>query len=138
MKSKDNKDYPNQGFSLKDQNYLRKYDNASSDPEIQMLTEEDLEEEPEQRTYFCAFCKSKLDHLQLDVDDTIWRCNNCMAYYDTNTQDMPLKDISSTGVKTYPEFQYYPVFEEDGPGMIFMQGINPDEERSIHILAQFL
>ena len=54
-----------------------------------------------------------------------------MVYYDTNIQDMPLKDISSTGVKTYPEFQYYPVFEEDGPAMIFMQGINPDEERSI-------
>jgi ribosomal protein L37AE/L43A len=97
-----------------------------------MFTEEELEdEEPEQRTYFCAFCKSKLDHLREGIDNTIWRCNECMTYYDTNIQDFPLKNISNSGVKTYSEFQYYPVFDEDAPDMIFMQGINPDEQSSI-------
>ncbi len=58
-KNKDNNIQVNQGFSLKDQNYLKKYDNAAADPTIQMFTEEELDEEPEQRIYFCAFCKSK-------------------------------------------------------------------------------
>ncbi|MGA7369411.1 MAG: hypothetical protein WBX01_09790 [Nitrososphaeraceae archaeon] len=58
-----------------------------------------------------------------------------MAYYDTNTQDTPLRDIS--GVKAYSEFQYYKVLDENDPDMIFIQGINPDEQglpKNIEIL----
>lgn len=47
-----------------------------------------------------------------------------MSYYDTNTQDMPLRDISSTRVKAYSEFQYYPTMDENDPDMIFIQGID--------------
>ena len=35
---------PNQGFSLKDQNYLKKYDNTAAGPAIQMFKEEIKEE----------------------------------------------------------------------------------------------
>ncbi|HZD33582.1 MAG TPA: hypothetical protein VE130_00115, partial [Nitrososphaeraceae archaeon] len=87
--SRNHKNGSNQGFSLTDQNYLRKYDNAGADPDIQLFTEEGLEDgEPEHRSYFCALCKSKLDHLQ-GIDDTIWRCNDCVVYYDTSIQDIP-------------------------------------------------
>lgn len=93
-----------------------------------MFTEEDLEdEEPEQRSYFCALCKSKLDHLH-GIDNTVWRCNECMVFYDTSIQDMPLGDISRTGVKTYSEFQYYPTYDLNDSDMVFIQGINPDEQ----------
>ena len=62
-----------------------------------MFTEEELEEEEDEvATYYCAFCKSKLDHLQGRIDNTIWRCNGCMTYYDTSIQDMPLKNISGS------------------------------------------
>ena len=61
MKNKDNYIQVNQGFSQKDQTYLRKFDIAAADPEIQIFTE-DLEDENE-IGYFCAICKSKLDHL---------------------------------------------------------------------------
>ena len=102
MNTKVNKNNsPNQGLSLRDQHYLRTHDNAQADPDIQMFKEVELEdEEPEQ--YYCALCKSKLDHLQQGIDDTIWRCNECMTYYDTSIQDMPLKDISGQRIKTYP------------------------------------
>jgi ribosomal protein L37AE/L43A len=55
-----------------------------------MFTEEELEDENEIQ-YFYSLCKSKLDHLQQGIDNTIWRCNECMACYDTNVQDLPLK-----------------------------------------------
>ena len=115
-----------QGFSLKDQNYLRKFDNAAADPEIQLFTEEELEDENEIE-YYCALCKSKLDHLREGIDDTIWRCNNCMAYYDTNIQDLPLKNISSQRIRAYPEFEYYQEYDENDINTIFMQGIDADE-----------
>lgn len=96
-----------------------------------MFTEEELDEEPELRTYFCAFCKSKLDHLQQGIDNTIWRCNECMVYYDTNIQDLPLKNISGHRIRTSPEFEYYQVYDENDINTIFMQGIDADEQGSI-------
>ena len=30
----------------------------------------------------------------LDKTDTIWRCDNCLSYYDTKIQDKPLKNKS--------------------------------------------
>lgn len=52
----------NQGFTVQDQYYLRHYDNAEADPQVQLFTVEDLEqEEPELRKYFCTIFKSRLD-----------------------------------------------------------------------------
>ncbi|MGA7369650.1 MAG: hypothetical protein WBX01_11020 [Nitrososphaeraceae archaeon] len=49
---KDKNKYPNQGFSQRDQNYLRKQDNFEVDPQIQFFTEEELEDKNEIE-YFC-------------------------------------------------------------------------------------
>jgi predicted transcriptional regulator len=86
MKTTKNKNSnPNPGWSLRDQNYLDRYDNASEDPVIQMFTEEDLEEDEDEITYCCSFCKSKLDHLQQRIDNTIRRRNECTTYHMTNS-----------------------------------------------------
>jgi len=117
---------PNAGWSQQDKHYLRKTD-PSNDPAIQILTEEDLEdEEPEQRQYFCALCKSRLDFLK--ETGTMWRCNECMEYYDTSIQDVPVKDLRESKVKTYTELSHYPTAEEDDIFVPFIEGINPDQE----------
>jgi hypothetical protein len=135
MKTRNN-NKPIQGFSQQDRNYLRQFDNAQADPELQILTEEDFEEEePEQRQYFCAICKSRLDYLE--GSKTIWRCNECTEYYDTNNQDVPLKDISELRVKTYPELSYYQTWDEEDPNMVFMEQIDLGEQnipRNVEIL----
>ncbi|HZD36653.1 MAG TPA: hypothetical protein VE130_15725 [Nitrososphaeraceae archaeon] len=51
-----------------------------------------------------------------------------MVYSDTNIQGIPLKCISSSGVKTYSEFQYYPVLDDNDPDMVFIQDINLEEQ----------
>jgi len=103
------------------------YDNAEAGPEWQLLTEEDLEEEdPEQRHYFCAICKSTLDFLK--DTETIWRCNECMQYYDTSIQDAPIKDMSESRVRVYQELDHYPEYDENDPRMIFVEGIEQDAD----------
>jgi len=120
---------PNQGWKLEDRHYLRKTD-PSNDPDIQILTEEDLEEEePEQRQYWCAICKARLDFLK--ETGTIWRCNECMEYYDTSIQDVPVKDLSESKVRTYPELDRYPTYDESDVYLPFVEGINPDTDGDI-------
>jgi ribosomal protein L37AE/L43A len=98
-----------------------------SQQDIQILTEEDYEEEdPEQRHYFCALCKSRLDFLK--ETGTMWRCNECMEYYNTSIQDVPVKDLRESKVKTYTELSHYPTYEEDDMFTPFIEGINPDRE----------
>lgn len=59
-----NNNRPVAGWKLQDENYLRKFDNAEAGPEWQLLTDEDWEaENKEQREYYCAICKCKLDFL---------------------------------------------------------------------------
>jgi DNA-directed RNA polymerase subunit RPC12/RpoP len=75
-----NNNRPVAGWKLQDENYLRKYDSAEAGPELQILTEEDWEDDDkEQREYFCAICKSKLDYLE--GTETIWICSNCSQTY---------------------------------------------------------
>ncbi|MGC1133645.1 MAG: hypothetical protein WA941_12545 [Nitrososphaeraceae archaeon] len=65
-----NNERPNAGWKLEDQHYLRKTD-PNNDPDIQILTEEDWEDEDkERREYWCAICKSKLEMYL----DTPWFC----------------------------------------------------------------
>jgi ribosomal protein L37AE/L43A len=118
---------PNAGWKLEDRHYLHRYDNAQADPELQILTEEDWEDENlGQRQYWCAICKSRLDFLK--ETGTMWRCNECMEYYDTKIQDVPVKSIKDSRVKTYPELSRYPTEEEDDVFTPFIEGINPDAE----------
>jgi len=98
-----------------------------SQQDIQILTEEDYEEEdPEQRHYFCALCKSRLDFLK--ETGTMWRCNECMEYYNTSIQDVPVKDLIESKVRTFPELDHYPTAEEDDIWLPFIESINPDQE----------
>jgi hypothetical protein len=84
----------------------------------------------EQRHYWCAICESRLDFLK--ETGTIWRCNECMQYYDTSIQDVPVKDISEPKVKVYPELDKYPTYDESDVYLPFVQGIDIDEYDSVH------
>jgi ribosomal protein L37AE/L43A len=94
---KDNNNRPNQGWKLEDQWYLNKYDNAQADPDVQILTDDQLEDEnKEHREYWCAICKSRLDYVKnLDM----WYCSACVQHYDTNIQDVPLNNIKDSKVR---------------------------------------
>jgi hypothetical protein len=84
------------------------------------------EELGDEIAYFCSICKSRLDYLE--GTKTIWICSNCSQTYDTSIQDAPLRDISNTGVKTYPEFEYYQKYDENDSNMIFAEGIDLSEQ----------
>ena len=119
----------NQGWKQADEWYLNGYDNASADPDIQILTEDNLEEsDPELRQYWCAICKSKLDYLKhMDM----WYCNACVEYYDTKIQDVPIKNINDSRVKTYAELEHYHQLDDDDTYLPFVQGVNPDTDEDI-------
>ena len=55
----------------------------------------------------------------------MWYCSACVQHYDTNIQDVPLKNIKDSRVETYPELQQYPTSEEDDIWLPSVQGINP-------------
>jgi ribosomal protein L37AE/L43A len=108
------------GFSIKDTVALRR--ETDHTPKTQILAYSEDDEEPEERTYWCAVCKSRLEYLK--DSDTIWRCDNCMEYYDTKIQDSPIKDNSGFKVKPHSDLMFYPT--EDAEDIPFVQGINPD------------
>src|SRR5918996_5257647 len=120
---------PNTGWNQREQWYLNRYDNAEAGPDVQILNEEGWENEnKERREYFCAICQSKLDYLKnLDM----WFCSACVQYYDTKIQDVPIKNLSESKVKTFPELDKYPTYGENDIYMSFVQGIDPDEYDSI-------
>jgi hypothetical protein len=61
----------------------------------------------------------------------MWYCQDCVQYYDTTIQDIPLKNIKDSRVGTYPELQHYPTAEEDDIWLPFVHGISPDDEENI-------
>ena len=67
-------------------------------------------------------CKSKLDYLT--GSETIWRCNECMEYYDLRIQDSPIKDTTDFKLIPYSDLQHYPTSDENDPNMLFMEGID--------------
>lgn len=120
----------NQGWKLEYQNYLRKYDNAEAGPELQILTEDDWEDDNlEHRQYHCSICFARLDYLQ--DTETIWICSFCSQTYDTKIQDVPIKDLSESKVRTYSELSHYPTYEENDIYMPFVEGIDPDADADI-------
>jgi len=51
-----------------------------------------------------------------------------MEYYDTSIQDVPVKDLRESKVKTYTELSRYPTEEEDDIFVPSIESINPDEQ----------
>jgi len=74
----------------------------------------------------CAICKARLDYLE--GTETIWICSNCSQTYDTSIQDAPIKDLNESKVKTYPELEKYPTFDERDVCLPFVEGIDPDAD----------
>lgn len=46
-------------------------------------------------------------------------------------QDVPIKDLNESKVKTYPELDKYPTAEENDPYTIFIQGVDPDADEYV-------
>lgn len=116
----------NPGWKQQDERYLNRHDNASADPDIQLLTEDNLEEEnKEERQYWCAICQSKLDYIK-NMD--MWYCSACVQYYDTKIQDVPIKDLSDSKVRVSAELQHYPTYDEGDIYSPFIEAINPDAD----------
>ncbi|HYZ59956.1 MAG TPA: hypothetical protein VE544_09905 [Nitrososphaeraceae archaeon] len=101
----------NQGWKQVDEWYLNKYDNAQADPDIQILTEDNYEDEnKELREYYCAICHGKLDFIK-NMD--MWYCEACVQYYDTKIQDVPIKNINDSRVKMYADLERYHQLDDD-------------------------
>ena len=96
---------------------------ANHKPMIQRFAMEDFEGEPEERTYWCALCKSEL--VYLSHSETIWRYDNCLSYYDTKIQDTPIKDKSEFKLHSYHD--PYQQYDENDPNFQFIQGIDIEE-----------
>jgi hypothetical protein len=109
-----------QGFTLGDSVSLRR--ETDHNPKIQTFTFEDLEEPAEERTYWCTVCKSRL--VYLSHSDTIWRCDNCLSYYDTKIQDTPIKDKSEFKLFAHSEHDPYATMDVDDPNLPFLEGID--------------
>ena len=55
----------------------------------------------------------------------MWRCNECLTYYDTKIQDSLLKDITGYQLQPYTELQHYPVYDENDLHLAFVVGVDP-------------
>lgn len=110
------------GFGSQTDNYLRRFDNAAADPDVQVFTNET--EDDEQTLYYCAMCKSRLEyHKHL----CIFICPECFEQYDTKIQDRP---ILKKGFKITPhhELNRYPKFDDQDPNIPYMKGVSLDEQ----------
>ena len=48
--------------------------------------------------------------------------------YDTSIQDVPVKDVSESKVKTYTELTHYATYDINDPNMVFVEGVAIDED----------
>lgn len=113
---------PIQGFNPRDEHELVKA--SRSDPQVQMFTEEDLEDE-EINTFYCSLCKCKLEWL---IGPGEYFCGECGVTYDPRIQDKPLVDTKDFKVRTYPEFEYYQVYDDKDIKAAFMEGVDLDRD----------
>ena len=133
----DNSNEVRTGFRYQDVQYLKRYDNSAAGPDIQLFTVEEDDREPETRQYWCAVCRSKLDYLK--GTETIWRCNECMEYYDTKIQDIPIANHNKFKITPHSEIWRYPKLDEDDTNIPFVKSIKLDElenSSDIEILRQ--
>lgn len=111
------------GLTHRDSVLLRRESDYT--PKIQTFRFEDEEEEPEERTYFCAVDESRLDyHKHLDI----WICSECYQQYDTRIQDKPIKN--KDGFELHAHHNPYQQFDQDDPNFTFVEGINIKERES--------
>ena len=125
------------GFRFQHEQYLKRYDNAAADPDIQIFAAEEDDEEPEAKRYWCAICKSKLNYMR--HTDTIWKCDNCQKFYDAKIQDIPIANNNKFRITPHHDINRYPKFDDDNPEVPFLKGIRLDEQQedpSIEILKQ--
>lgn len=54
--------------------------------------------------------------------DTIWRCDNCLSYYDTKIQDVLNKDKSRLKLRSYHD--PYQQYDANDPNISFVEGID--------------
>jgi hypothetical protein len=115
---------PRHSFKLRDQYYLKRFDNPESNPTVQIFDDSEDEDE-ESLVYYCAVCKDRLEYLY-DIEE--WFCNGCGQHYNTRFQDTPVKNTKDFTVK--PWIDRYPTMDAEDPNMPFMAGKNPDKEVS--------
>lgn len=58
----------------------------------------------------------------------MWYCSACVEYYDTNIQDVPIKNISESKVRVSAELEHYPTYEENDIYSPFIEAINPNAD----------
>ena len=115
------KNSPDAGWNTRDIYHVT----ARNNPEIQIFTaEEEEEENPLDRKYYCALCGTKLQWLQGTPE---WLCTKCGHTLDTSLQDVPIKDPNQDRVKVYQELDNTPVFDDHDFMTPFAQGIDVDE-----------
>jgi hypothetical protein len=107
------------GLSDADVTYLNRQTNT---PKTQIINSEELEGEPEDRKYWCAICKSPLEHLR--GSQTIWQCSECLSHYDLNIQDSPIKDQRDFKLTPYSSLMHYPQYDENDSNVLFVEGID--------------
>jgi LSD1 subclass zinc finger protein len=106
------------GFTQKDSIYLNRQTHS---PKTIIFSAEELEGEPETRQYWCV-CRSPLTYLK--GSNTIWQCSECLSHYDINIQDSPIKDPTDFKLTPYSSLRHYPVYDEDDPNTLFVEGID--------------
>jgi hypothetical protein len=92
------------------------------EPKIKIFDDKTIEPEPEYRKYYCAKDKSLLSYL--NGSETVWRCDECLTYYDTKIQDTSLSDINDYKLVPFTDLQHYPVYDEHDPSLTFIEPIN--------------
>ena len=98
------------GFTLRDSVLLRKETDYTSRMQQFAFEDDELIEKPEQRQYFCAVDKSRLDyHKHLGI----WICSECYQQYDTKIQDKPVKN--NDDFKLHSHHNPYPTFDDGDP-----------------------
>jgi ribosomal protein L37AE/L43A len=122
------------GFRYQDEVYLRKYDNAVADPDIQIFYKEDDQEEPELKQYWCAICQGKLTYMK--PTDTIWKCDNCQETYDTKIQDRPITNKRAFKITPHHEINRYPKLDDIDIPFLNSINLNEQQDSDIEILRQ--
>lgn len=114
------------GFRREDTLYLSRQTHT---PKTQIFYSEEIIEDSEQEHFYCADCKSKLDYLK--SSEAIWRCDNCMIYYDTRIQDTPLKDITDSQLRPYSDLMHYPTVDADDFPVFESIDLNKQQEEEL-------
>lgn len=109
-----------QGYDPRDAMLVRR---ETHTPKTQIFSMEEIEGEPEDRDYFCAMCKGKLDFVK---NLEMWNCSMCSEFYDTKIQDVPVKNTNQFKATPWFELQHYPTTDEDDIEAPFVESIDHD------------